>query len=425
MVGVEDRVGEAAGVPNYRDGAIFESDELREAARLVLAGNKNDIGPGIDEVSELFVVTDFEVAIGMIIEAVFEVPEGSVDVPMWAGTKQHELAAAIEAVRDSSKNEVHAFLMVQSANEGNDGTELFAEPKPITKSVFVDVFIIDGFQGKAFGNVRVGLRIPDVVIEAIENAAELSVMNAEDALKAHAEVAVTNFGAISWRDGGDKIRIDDATFHQVDRAMTMIIGQSIVCHHVGRIQSNLSQNVFSVNALVADIVQCKANTRVTHAEVLINLVEEHRHQGSLPIMTVNDVRVLSRFEHEFERGAGEESEPLDIVMVAVKNAAIEEIVMRMGIDEETFESLHEAEINVAMNPLVMVRNRKITVGFGEAPDAIVTHAIVFRQDDLDRIAANAEFAGKTLNDIGQPADFCRRSALGCDHYDEHGGEGVT
>src|SRR5437764_2269588 len=92
-------------------------------------------------------------------------------------------------------------------------------------------------------------------------------------------------------------------------------------------------------------------------------------------MAMKNVRMLVRLEHELERRAAEESESLDIIVVAVKNAAIEKVVVRMRVDEKTLQPFHEAEINIAMNPLVVVRDPKIGVGFGQTPDAVVTHAI--------------------------------------------------
>src|SRR5262245_42398558 len=94
----------------------------------------------------------------------------------------------------------------------------------------------------------------------------------------------------------------------------------------------------------------------------------------------------------------------------------------MRIDEKTFQPFHEPEVNVAMNPLVMVRDPKIAVGFGEAPDAVVTHAIILGQNDFDRITTNTKFTGEALDNIAEAADFRRGSALGRDHYDKHGAE---
>ena len=43
VVGVEDGVGESAGVANDGNGAVFKTDELGEAAGFVLARDEDDI----------------------------------------------------------------------------------------------------------------------------------------------------------------------------------------------------------------------------------------------------------------------------------------------------------------------------------------------------------------------------------------------
>ena len=109
--------------------------------------------------------------------------------------------------------------------------------------------------------------------------------------------------------------------------------------------------------------------------------------------------------------------------MAVEDAAIEKVVVRVRINEKTFQPFHESEVDVAMNPLVMVWDQEVAIRFCEAPDAVVAHAIIFGEDDLDRIAANAKFTREALHDVPEAAHFGGGSAFGCDHYDEHGGWG--
>src|SRR5262249_2761254 len=135
---------------------------------------------------------------------------------------------------------------------------------------------------------------------------------------------------------------------------------------------------------------------------------------------MNDVGMLVRLEHEFERGPREKSKPLDVIMMPIKDAPVEKVMIRMWIDEKTFQPFHESKVYVAMDPLVVVWHPKITVRFRETPDTVVAHAIIFGQDDFDWIAANAKFPGQALHNIAEAADFCRRCAFGRDHYNEHG-----
>ena len=107
-------------------------------------------------------------------------------------------------------------------------------------------------------------------------------------------------------------------------------------------------------------------------------------------------------------------------MVTIKDAAIEKVVVGVRVDKKTFQPFHEPEVDIAMNPLVVVWDPEIAVSFCEAPDAVVAHAIIFGEDNLDWIATNAKFTGEALDNVTEAADFCGRSAFGRDHYDEHG-----
>ena|SRR6266850_6263168 len=93
---------------------------------------------------KLFVVADFEVAIRMIVESAFQIPKGCVDMAVRAGAEKDKLAAAIQAVRDGVKNKVHAFLMVQPADERDNWAELIPQPESISERFLVGIFIIDG-----------------------------------------------------------------------------------------------------------------------------------------------------------------------------------------------------------------------------------------------------------------------------------------
>ena len=74
-----------------------------------------------------------------------------------------------------------------------------------------------------------------------------------------------------------------------------------------------AQDVLPGDALVLKVVQGEANPRMRHAEVLVHLVEQHRHQAGLPVVAVDDVRVLVALEHELQRRPAEEREPLVVV----------------------------------------------------------------------------------------------------------------
>ena len=144
VIGIEDGVSEAAGVTHDRDGAVFQADELGQTTGFIFAGNEDDVGAGVDKVGEFFVVADFEVAIGMIVVTALEVPKCGIDLTVRTRAEENKLAATVKAIWDGVKNQVNALLMIETAHERNNRTELFSQPEAISKGVLVGVFVVDG-----------------------------------------------------------------------------------------------------------------------------------------------------------------------------------------------------------------------------------------------------------------------------------------
>src|SRR5690349_815190 len=114
-------------------------------------------------------------------------------------------------------------------------------------------------------------------------------------------------------------------------------------------------------------------------------------------MAMNDLRMFVGLEHELQRRPAKKGESFPIIMVAVKHAAVEEIAVQVRFDKETLEAIHPAEVNVAMDPVLIKGHPKIAVALGQTPNAVVAHAIVLGQDNLDGVAANLQFLGQAMD----------------------------
>jgi len=114
---------------------------------------------------------------------------------------------------------------------------------------------------------------------------------------------------------------------------------------------------------------------------------------------MDDIGVPVCLKHEFQRGLAEKSKPLGIVMMAVKNASVKEILVRVGFYEKTLKVVCEAKVHIASKVLVVKGNPEIAIDFVKIVDAIIAHAIVFGQHDLHGVPADRQFMRKPLNDI--------------------------
>ena len=167
-----------------------------------------------------------------------------------------------------------------------------------------------------------------------------------------------------------------------------------------------------------EVVDGQADPRMGEAELLIDLVQEDRQQGRLPVVAVDDVRVLAGLPQEFDRGPGKEGEALHIVVEAVDAAAVEEVVMGVRLDEEALAPMHEAEEDGAVDGPLEPGHPEVAIDLVQFVDLIVAQVGVFGQDDLDMVAADGVFAADAEDHVCQAADLGHRGHLGGDVDDE-------
>src|SRR6266480_698512 len=107
---------------------------------------------------------------------------------------------------------------------------------------------------------------------------------------------------------------------------------------MARVQSDSPQQLFTANSLMAHVMERETYPGMAHAQVLVHLVEQHRYQGRLPIVAMNDLRMFVGLEHELQGGAAKERETFAVIMVAVKDAAVEEIAIQVWLDKKTLQT---------------------------------------------------------------------------------------
>jgi hypothetical protein len=145
----------------------------------------------------------------------------------------------------------------------------------------------------------------------------------------------------------------------------------------------------------------KADPLVRH-DLAVLLIKQDRDQSGLPVVTVNDIWALPGPEHELQGGLGEEREPLRVVCVSVQAVPGEE-VSRMRFDEEAFAAVRVAEPHRAADGPVIPRHLQVVVAGLQVPDIGVPHAGVLRQDDLDSVPAQLQFAAQPGYHIARAA----------------------
>jgi hypothetical protein len=105
--------------------------------------------------------------------------------------------------------------------------------------------------------------------------------------------------------------------------------------------------------------------------------------------------------------------------MSVKCSPIEEVFVGMRVNKETLQAIDKTKIDIAMKKLVVIWHPEITVRFLQAPDSIIAHTIIHRENNLYGIPPPLKFTTQTLNNVCQPPDFGNRCALRSNHHYIH------
>ncbi len=310
--------------------------------------------------------------------------------------------------------------MIETADVGDDRLIILPQKKTVSERLLVRIFAFYRRYAVSVGDKPVDFRVPDIVIDPVEYSPEFAAVDVKRMSQAVRQVCMPYLPGIPGRNGRDEIGIYDAALHEVERGVVEIVPEPVVVKIVfGPVQSDLSQYELSRHTLMSEIVKGVANAGVGHPQVLVHIEEEHRNETRLPVVTVDDIRVPARLQHEFESRPAEKGEPLRVVPVTIVYAPVEEVVVRMRVDEKALSAMDKAEENGAVDPLVVERDMEIAVHLLEPVDLVVTHAVVFRQNDLHGVSSQLELMAQPVDDIAEAANLGSRGAFRCDHDDVH------
>src|SRR5215831_14826167 len=141
---------------------------------------------------------------------------------------------------------------------------------------------------------RVGLGIPGIIVDAVENPAELVLILLESAAEPGGAVIIECLVGVVGRYRGHEIRIEDAALHRVKSPVPEIISQPVgIEEMIGATQPGGPEHLFVTGALMAEVVDGIADSLVRH-DLAILLIEQHRDEPGLPVVAVNDIGTFIR-----------------------------------------------------------------------------------------------------------------------------------
>ena len=264
--------------------------------------------------------------------------------------------------------------------------------------------VLEGLGVVVLGNVGVGGGVEHIDVDAVQNAAQLILLLAQQAVQTMAEPGVENFLCIGGADGRDLIGTLDCTLHEV--------GTAVVLHHMGVAGTDAAgilEDIQAVLALVGNVMD--GEHRLDAAEFIqmaVIQVQIDRSQRGLPVVAVDDIRLEIGVEQHFEDGTGEEGKALAVIVEAVQAAAFEVIlVVDKVVDNAVALGLEQAAV------LAAPAHRHAEIG--DIGQRILEFQIaVQRHNDAGVDAIANQRLGQSARNVGQAAGLGKGSSLaGC------------
>src|SRR3954451_13508843 len=158
--------------------------------------------------------------------------------------------------------------------------------------------------------MRIGLGIPLLDVDSIDDSVELEREAAQDSIESRAMLARLDFTRVRRRNRRDLIGQDDAALHQIEVAEML----ERVRRPIAAVQSERHEALHARDALIVEIVDRVNRSRVSErAAAPKSGVEINGQQRGVPVVRVDNVRRNAEALAAANNGPAEEREALDAV----------------------------------------------------------------------------------------------------------------
>ena len=319
-----------------------------------------------------------------------------------AGAENNQLNALLNQAFRNAANKVNALMADQAGNHSHDRASVLVQTELILKGCLAGCFaLLERVDVIVFDNVRVSSRIIDIHVNAVEDAAQLILLLAQQSIQAMAEPRVKDFPRIGGADRGDLVGSLNGALHKV--------GTAVIFHDM-RITLADTAGIFkdfqTVLALVGNIVDREHRLdTVELIQMAVIEIEINRGQCRLPVIAVDNIRFKIGVEQHLKDCAGEEGEALTVIVETVKAAALEIVfvVDKVEGDAIAFSLEQSAVLAAPANGNAEIGD----IGQGIAELKIP----VKRQNHTAVNTVTHQSLGQSAGHIGQTAGFGKRCSL--------------
>ena len=407
----DDGVAESSRLAHHRQRAVSHGDHLRQAARLELRRHQQKVAARIHAVAEGVVKGDARAHL-VAVDGI-EVAERVFLVGV-ARTEDRHLHAALHELAHGVADEAEALLVGQATDHDDERTRrILGQTQLLLQRALVLRLLVQRRDVVVRRDELVGGRIPQVVVDAVQDAHQGLGTTAEDGIHALAVEGHLQLVGIRRADRGDQIAVAERALHVVD-GVAVAVELIDRRWHVAEAK-HVREDPVRILALELDVVDREHGLDVVAGLALaIELAQEDGRHGGLPVVAVQHVaRKLLELADALADGLGEERIALAVVEVAVDAVALE---VRLVVDEVEVDALVLEVLDAAVD----VAPRK-----GHIEVRHVLHLLlvlprdggVLGHDDGNLSPRRLECLGERPRDIAQTAGLDERHSLGCGEQD--------
>ena len=321
-------IAQSTGLTYDRNRSVAEGDQLAESARLEEGRHQIRIAGSIDLMADFIGIINLRGDLIMVLPVI--VTE-HVLVLLIAGTEYHELDIILAELIHDALDEVETLLVGETGYDTDHHlarihvhAELLLERLLVLRLLLTEVAGVERLY-----EVLIRLRIPVIIVDTVDDTAEVMCTCAEQSIEALAVERHLDLLGVGIGNRRDRVGIHDTTLQEVTILLTLeLIRCEVVVGQLGEALDRLH----IPNALELQVVD--RDDRLDGAIVLSageTIVEKHRNETGLPVVAVDHIRVPVEQRQRRQCGIAEETELLEIPVPVTVWTVTGEI--RLVVDE--------------------------------------------------------------------------------------------
>ena len=296
----------------------------------------------------------------------------------------------------------------QTGHHGDEGrVRLLRQTERCLQCRLARRLAVHAVGGVVLGQCRVVGGVVALRVDAVDNAVELPADGVHHALQPLGVCRVVELGGVGGADGGDGVRHEHGTLHQIHVAVhaegTVVVPAAVKTEQ-------LIHRVLAVASLIFDVVDGEYRADAPHLRPTgADVLEVDGHQCRLPVVAVENVGDPVQTGQQVDDRLAEEGEPLAVVELAVQPPAA-----------EVFLVVHEVPRHAAIlqreQPAILVPPAQIHVDIPAERHLLpplLPDLVVQGQDDRRLHAVAGECRGQAAGHIRQTAGFTEGVRLAC------------